>query len=165
MSYRALGDALLDALDALDGADPYSTWVAQIKSMGGAVTVLPGDLVAIDSSSSSSTFTSMANSQAIPAGKFTAAQATKLGLVAPDYVGPDGSYYFAAPQDVIAYVANNGIQIGGLAQSAAAVAKGDLSVEPQWFKDLSQTARIVTGIAIAGGVLYGLSFLPRARSG
>lgn len=170
-----IDDVDLDAFDVSDdasdnasddGSDPYTLWAAQVASMGGTATVLPGNAIAVDVSSSTSVYTSMINAQSLPAAKYSAAQATALGLTSPDYVSPDGStYYFVAPGAVIDFVAQNGIVQSGVTASQPAIDKAAAASLPQWFKNLETAEKALIVIAVGGAAIYVLSVLPRRRNG
>lgn len=133
--------------DAVDVDNVYTQWVAQVRAQGGAATTFPGG----------STY---------PAARYLASLAGLLGLGDPDATSRDGAYfYYAAPQAVNDFVAQNGVVLAAVAQSATAIEKGTIDLEPQWFKDLSGAAKAITVISVGAAVLYGLSFLPRPRGG
>lgn len=167
MSYlRALGDYddLLDVLSIDSASDPYTEWVAQVKQLGGTATILPGDSVAVDTSSSKSVYMSMLNSQSVPAARYTPSQAAGLGLVSPDAQSADGTYvYYIAPDNVVAWVAANGITSSGVALSKPAIDKATEDALPEWYKQLRTAEKAVLVLAVAGAAFYVLSFLPRGN--
>lgn len=150
MSY-ALSDYLdmSEQLGDVGDVDLYAAWVAQVKGLGATVTSAP----------------ETTGSYRIPLGspmaRYPIARAQALGLNEPDAVSHSGQYwYFLPPSDVLDFFFEYDMS---LTPSSTAVEKGTEQLEPQWFKDLSKTAQVVTVIAIGGAVLYGLSFLPRPR--
>lgn len=146
------------------GDDVYTAWAKMVQSNGGAPVTLPGDAIAIDTSSSTSVYQSFINAQALPAARYTVAQAQKLGLTTYDYTSSDGAFvYITAPDNVVQFVADNGVIVGGVAASAPAIAKGALSIVPDWLKQLQTGSQILVGVAVIGGGLYILSFLPRGN--
>lgn len=151
--------AVATDLDLGNYADPYTQWVAMVQSNGGTPSILPGDAIAIDPTSSSSVFHSFINNQGLPAARYTVAQAKALGITSPDATSSDGQFvYVMAPDDVVTFVADNGIIVAGVAQSKLPPPK-----LPDWLQNIETGAKVVVGLGILGAGLYVFSFLPRGN--
>lgn len=151
MRRHALADDATDftADASAPAVDPYRDWIAQAKAQGATIVGNP-----IDTGS----FTVPKDA---PMARYPIAVAQSLGLTNPDKVSGSGNYwYFVAPPDVLTFFFSYDMSV---APSAEAVKKGTDELEPEWFKRLSQTAKIVSAIAIAGGVIYGLTVVQSLR--
>lgn len=145
---------------------PYTDWVAKIRAAGGVPTVLPTDAIAVDPFSNDTVYHSFLNAQSVPAAQYTTARATALGLFdlgLVDLTSSDGRYaYVVAPDVVVAWVAQHGIS-DSVELSKPAIDKATENALPDWFKSLRTGAKWAVGLAIAGGGLYVLSYLPRGN--